>query len=472
MWGLTVDLPNKEEKNSNFKNKFLNARGLIGGLVVLSLLVVFMVSTLTRPNALNIIIDGQVLAAAKDMEQVELVMEGVTKENQVEGLPMSCISSIEYEPVRVPKEEILEDEELAQLFRENLVFHYGAIALAINGETKVILENKETAEKVVETITNSFLPDDADNINVLEVEIVEEIEYVPVEVDVEEIIAFDEAVELLKYGEEKVTYYEVEEGDSFWTIAQKQGLSVAELEEANPEVGRFLQIGQQIRLVKPEPAINVKVVYEHTAEETIPYSVKKVNSDSLWRGQQKVQEPGSVGKKEVTYLVTETNGLLADKEILNEVVIKEPTDKVVQVGTRLLAASRGGGGSGVLGWPLRGAITSPYGYRNNPSGKGRNFHSGIDINGNTGDPIYAAEAGRVTFSGWQGGYGNLIIIDHGDGVTTYYAHCSSRLVGVGTKVNRGDVIARVGSTGNSTGPHLHFEVRVNGKTQNPMNYLR
>lgn len=116
-------------------------------------------------------------------------------------------------------------------------------------------------------------------------------------------------------------------------------------------------------------------------------------------------------------------------------------------------------------WPIRGRITSGYGYR------WGGFHTGIDINCDTGDPIKASKGGRVIASEWGGGYGQMIIIDHGGGVSTLYAHLSRRYVGDGRSVARGARIGACGSTGRATGSHLHFEVRINGEHTNPMRFL-
>lgn len=118
-----------------------------------------------------------------------------------------------------------------------------------------------------------------------------------------------------------------------------------------------------------------------------------------------------------------------------------------------------------LAMPVGGTITSRYGYRS------RGFHTGLDIATSMGTPISAAAGGTVSFAGWKGSYGNLVVIDHANGVQTYYAHCSELYVSAGTYVSQGQTISAIGSTGNSTGPHLHLEVRVDGVCQNPQNYV-
>lgn len=129
------------------------------------------------------------------------------------------------------------------------------------------------------------------------------------------------------------------------------------------------------------------------------------------------------------------------------------------------------GGGGSLGWPVSGPVTSEFGYRIHPVFGDYRGHTGIDIGVPTGTPVHAAEAGKVIMAQWYGGYGNAVMIDHGNGIVTLYGHNSSLAVSNGQTVSRGQVIAYAGSTGWSSGPHCHFEVRVGGQPVNPRNYL-
>ncbi|MBR4904848.1 MAG: peptidoglycan DD-metalloendopeptidase family protein [Selenomonadaceae bacterium] len=151
-----------------------------------------------------------------------------------------------------------------------------------------------------------------------------------------------------------------------------------------------------------------------------------------------------------------------------EAAAKNSNVDIVEFGEDEYIMQSNGGG---MIFPISGPITSEFGWRTHPIFGNQRFHSGLDIGGDYGMPIHAAQGGIVIEAGWIGGYGNTIMIDHGGGIVTLYGHNESLAVGVGQSVNQGDIVAYCGSTGNSTGPHCHFEVRLGGEPVSPWDYL-
>lgn len=281
----------------------------------------------------------------------------------------------------------------------------------------------------------------------------------------------------------EAVYYKVQEGDTVSGIAQKNGIRSSELFAMNPSITEMIRIGDELLVSNEVNYLRVKVVKTEVADEEIPFETIKTDNSNLFKGSKKVKRNGSVGKSQVTRLVTYVDGVRVSAEEINRVTIKNPVDELVDIGTKSATVSRGPKGSGVSGvynatptsgklvWPIIGLyrVNSPYGPRNG------GFHGGIDLSGPnaSGHIVVAAASGRVTAAGWGGPYGYRVIVDHGGGMSTLYAHClaGSVSVGVGQSVSAGQAIARVGSTGNSTGPHLHFEVRIGGNRVNPAPYL-
>lgn len=197
--------------------------------------------------------------------------------------------------------------------------------------------------------------------------------------------------------------------------------------------------------------------------------------------QQKVLDAAKSNKAAAAQMEQDLNAQLASVRnlIQQRLAAAEAARQAAQQQAASDDEGGGGGGSddnyvqgtGAMGWPCSGPITSPFGYRTHPIFGTTIFHAGIDIGVDYGTPIHAADSGVVVYSGWISGYGNAVIIDHGGGISTLYGHNQSLAVSEGQSVSKGSVIAYAGSTGNSTGPHCHFEVDVNGSPVNPMGYL-
>ena len=187
------------------------------------------------------------------------------------------------------------------------------------------------------------------------------------------------------------------------------------------------------------------------------------NSSTLYKNSKKVIVAGKEGESKISAEVVMINGDEVSRTITNRVLLSEPTSQIVQIGTKNPPPKSP---TGVFTYPFRGLLTSNYGYRHGE------FHTGVDLAGPIGSRIVAADGGKVIFAGWKGNYGKCVIISHGNGLETLYGHNSSILVHVGQQVGKGEQIARLGSTGRSTGPHCHFEVRVNGNYVSPWKYLK
>lgn len=214
---------------------------------------------------------------------------------------------------------------------------------------------------------------------------------------------------------------------------------------------------------------SVKTISTVTYSEEIAYSTVTKKTSARDTNYKRVTTSGVNGEKSITARVETVNGVEQSREILSETVVKEPVNQVVVRGTaKVKSTVTKSSKAGSFIWPLAKADRQ---YISSYYGDGRN-HKGWDICSPKGTAIYASATGTVTTAGWStSGYGLYIIIDHGNGYSTLYSHCSELYVKVGDKVNAGETIAAVGMTGRATGNHVHFEIRINGVAQNPNRYF-
>ena len=263
------------------------------------------------------------------------------------------------------------------------------------------------------------------------------------------------------------TTYEVQQGDTFMALAFDNGMTMSEMEALNPgvDVDR-LYIGQILNIKEEIPFLGVETVDAVTYTEEIACPVREVEDDSMYQGESKTLDAGVPGEALVTADVTYVNGVERERNVTSTTTLREATERVVAVGTKERPSWYP---TGNYIWPVYGTITSRFGYRYIFGSY--SYHSGLDIAVPYGTSVKASDGGTVSFAGWQGTYGYLVVIDHNNGEQTYYAHNSKLLVSVGDKVYQGQTIAKAGSTGNSTGSHCHFEMRVNGTRVNPQAYL-
>lgn len=336
--------------------------------------------------------------------------------------------------------------------------------LSVDDRVIAYFRTEEEANFVLENIKSSY-----NNEQLLSLQFAEDVDVAYRDVSLYQFSEYSTpelTEDFIRTGTREKREYVIVQGDTISGIAEKSNLTQDEIYAANPQLKeqRYLQIDQVLNLVVPVPIINVVSSEQIEYTENVAFNVLEENNAGMYKGEKSVKRSGEQGVTAFVATVEKVNGIVQSQTIVSEEVVKEPVDKILFVGTKDPPPTIG---TGVFGRPAAGyMITSRFGVW-----RGSSRHTGIDLAMPYGTPIYAADGGVVTFAGSKGTYGRLVIIDHGGRKSSYYAHCSSLLVSSGQKVFKGQKIALVGSTGYSTGPHLHFEIRIGGTPVNPLNYV-
>lgn len=286
----------------------------------------------------------------------------------------------------------------------------------------------------------------------------EDIEIVETYVEAENIVPLEQAVSDVTKEKEKNRIYEVEAGDCLSLIAQKTETSTERIIALNELSGEnaLLQVGDELIVTVPEPELSVITRTEVTYEEDYT-SVEYIDNDQWYTTREEVISQGTTGHHQVTDIVTSKNGIETSREQIAEVVMTEAEPTVIERGTITPPT--------YIKPISNGRFTSGFKFR-----WGR-WHKGIDWACPTGTAVKASCSGTVVQAGWSSGYGYCITLSHPDGKKTRYAHLKKILVSNGQSVKQGEKIALSGNTGRSTGPHLHFEIIVNGSQVDPFKYL-
>ncbi len=342
-----------------------------------------------------------------------------------------------------------------------------AYGVYVDGEFMGAVEEYESIEKAMDR----SLADYATNLNdmVSEVYYTKKIEYQAGVYLTDTIIKSSEILKTLLSETESRTRYTIQSADSPQLIAAKFNMTMEELEKLNPHMDRSFQEGRMLTVLTTSRYIPIAYTKNMTVKSYIDYASVEVETSALNLGAREVLSHGVMGEKSSEVTITYIDGVETSRKVLSSAITKEPVPEQIGIGTyspEPASKETVFQGNGMFGWPVNGGYISD-GYISD-----RN-HKGIDIAAPYGTEIYASGSGTVVAAGWNsGGYGNYVIIEHEDGYRTLYGHCSAVIAHEGQIVEKGQLIAKVGSTGNSTGNHCHFEVRMNNICVNPGNFLR
>ena len=424
------------------------------------------------------------IGAVTNRENVDEIIEKKKQEasNQYKEFTVDAGSNIKIIPEQVFTVAVNEAETVEKL-ASSLVVEAEAHALLVNGKAVAYVKDASDYEKTMNllklkyvsqqeldalekgTATESVPLNQNDQTRVTEISLKETVTGEDAKIDPAKILTPEKAVELLLSGTLEKETYNVQQGDVLGSIASDHNLSLQELLALNPGMTAtsVLKIGQPLNVTVAKPLVTVKVVMEKFKVETIDFKKITEKDATMLKGESKVNQEGKAGQKEVLYTITSENGVRTAKQVTNEVVTAQPVDYINVIGTKVIPSR----GTGTFAWPTVGGYIS-----SNMGPRWGAQHRGIDIARPSNYTIKATDNGVVTFTGWDGTYGNKIVINHNNGYETTYAHLSSINVSVGQVVGQGSKIGIMGSTGNSTGTHLHFEVHKNGSLVNPLSLLR
>lgn len=445
----------------------------------------------------HVYVDEDYIGKINDLSIIDHALSKKISEVDREDLSLFIAEDITY----IPEQSFnprYNNEQVRKILQNLLTVKLKAYALKIDGETIGYFETEEMIDRLLQTYKENFVDKkDLEQLKqkenslifanetlylenkkqfmaerkalkpgqreLVDVFLDHEIEVFKEEAEPEFLLTEEEALHILNKAKVEEENHKIKEGEVLQTISRKYDLTIDEVLKLNPSLQEdsLLQIGQEIRVIEYKPSYDVVVIEEEAAKEKIPFETEVIESDDLYKGEEEIKQKGKEGEKEVLYEVEKKNGLELSRKVVKEKLIKKPKKKIIIKGTKVIPSR----GSGKYIWPTNGGyISSHYGYR-----WGR-LHKGIDIARPSNRTIKAADHGVVSFTGYKGGYGNKIVINHNNGMKTLYAHLSSINVRPGQVVEKGTAIGIMGSTGNSTGVHLHFEIHQNGVPKNPMQF--
>ena len=405
----------------------------------------------------TVMIDDTVLGTVATKSEYYQVLDQVKEE-------VNTISQIEFEPKTqeeftleiVPVKAFTEKDELAENIKSTDINMMSAYTISSDGQYILAVASEEDAYSLLADYLKKF---DSGNENI-EVSFGGEVTVSEGYIPQDAIKTYDEAKAELSKG--KIAEYIVTAEDTIESIAKIHDTTPEEILSDNG-ISEIAE-GMRLNISTDNPILPVKTVEYVDGNVEIPFETTEVEDSSVYQGQTRIKEAGVPGTKYLNAYITRVNGVITIENIIETYVITEPVTQVVAIGTKEPPPSAG---TGKFIMPTSGRLTSTYGRR-----WGR-MHAGIDLAASVGTPIYASDNGIVTEAEYQkNGYGNIIKVDHQNGFVTYYAHCSELYVKPGDVVAKGDLIATVGNTGRSTGPHLHFEIRKDGDHKNPLNYIK
>lgn len=440
---------------------FSGARNIVLPLICIGMLVAITMSITSSSYALEVSYNGNVLGYIEDESVYNNAVQMLRQRVLSDSEDYKSTLTPTYAVASVNKNIHMDSEALCEAILADSQNVESAYGLYIDGELCAAAKSYGDIQFIMQT----FLDQYKTGVKGETVSFLGKTEIVNGLFSTDKIVSSKDFARTISTKRTETQFYTVKDGDTAQSIANTADMSYDRLMALNENMSDNPEVGTSVLVEKELPVLSVQTVRTETVAETIGFSKKTIKDSNEYTTYSKCVTEGKKGVRNVVQQVTEINGVQVSRDVLSSEVVQEPVDAVYVVGTK--KASKVGSGS--FTWPVPGvrSISSPFGYR-----WGR-LHAGVDIStsGVYGRTVVAADSGTVTVKNSPSGYGLHVIISHGNGYSTCYAHLSAVNVSTGQVVAKGESIAKVGNSGSSTGPHLHFEIRVNNSPKNPMNYF-
>jgi len=410
--------------------------------------------------------NGKVLGVVKDQADVIGILEVVSKQLSEEhgvSINIEQDSNIEFRKIVTLDREIDDMEKVLTRLTYMKSISVNAYGIFVNGKRAAVLPSQAEARGVLAGLLEKFSTT-KDGVRYEKVMFQEEVTVKEATSKLGNLERSAEASTKLLADDASEKIHLVTVMDSKASIANLYNLPIAKLEADNPTIkDRELIVGEKLTIQKNTSVLHVATVEKATYDVIVPYTTERKDDPNEYKGVNTIKTAGKDGITKIEARIIRINGVEKEREILKETVTTEPVVEVILVGTKPIPPTMGDG-QFINPCPA-GRLTSTYGYR-----WGR-MHWGVDLACPVGTTVRAADGGTIVFAGWGSAEGYYIKINHQNGFQTTYKHLSKILVQTGQKVYEGQTIAKSGNTGNSTGPHLHFEIFKNGINVNPFDYI-
>lgn len=442
--------------------KFISSPSYFLPVAALILFIYVVQTTISSTYALEVVYNGDFIGYIKDesvFEKAEIQMRGrIAYEDYIK--PADAIPK--YSIVSVDESALMSVNDLTDELIKASGHELGeATGLYVDGEFMGAVYERNSLISMLDSLLAPYRTDNENET----VEFVRKVETVDGLYPLSSIVSIRSLHKDVTVMQQEEAVYTAVAGDAPILIAQKTGISLSTLLALNPGIDKSLLIGQEVLVQQSVPFLEVQVRRTEIYDEEIPFKIERKVDTSQYEGYVKTTQVGKNGINKITAEVTYLNGIETARKIIYTYKVSDPINEKVTVGGKSVAEVGAQNTSSGFIWPTGSGYVSCgiNGYRG---------HTGMDIASYAGTPIYASASGIVTKVAYnRTGYGYHIKISHGGNVETLYAHCSKLHVKVGQWVSQGDKIADMGRTGNTTGNHLHFEIRSNGKYLDPAKYI-